>query len=143
MTIQRFEELEILLIARKLSKKIRLVAMTTKLCYDFSLKDQIFASNGFVLDNITEGYERDRKKEFMQFLNISIGSPGETRSLVHRIFDSGYTTEVRYQELLSDCLNLGAQISNLINYLYKADIPGKKQSRNNNKNHPPESNQPL
>lgn len=84
MTIKRFEDLEIWQQARELCKKIRETAETTTLGKDFSLKDQIFRSSGSVMDNIAEGFERDGKKEFINFLYIAKGSLGETRSQIQR-----------------------------------------------------------
>lgn len=106
MTINRFEELEIWQKSRELCKKIKKVADTSLLVKDFGLKNQILDSSGSVMDNIAEGFERDGKKEFINFLYYSKGSLGETRSQVHRIFDSGYINEEKYKELIEDCLNL-------------------------------------
>ena len=79
------------------------------------------------MDNIAEGYERDGKKEFIQFLYFSKGSLGETRSQVHRCFDAHHFTEDQYSSLLNDCLNLSAQIKNFINYLHGSDYDGHKK----------------
>jgi hypothetical protein len=70
MTVKRFEELEIWQKARELCKKIRLVADSTSLSKDFGLRNQVLDSSGSVMDNIAEGFERDGKKEFLNFFTI-------------------------------------------------------------------------
>ncbi len=126
MTVQRFEELDIWKNARLLCIKIRDIATNTPLAKDFSLKDQILRSSGSIMDNISEGYERDGKKEFLQFLYIAKGSLGETRSQLHRCFDAGFISKATYDEFINDCLNLSAQIKKFINYLAASDFPGHK-----------------
>ena len=83
-TIKRFEDLEIWQNARKLSKEIIQISVTTDLKNDYRLKDQIKSSAGSIMDNIAEGFERDGNLEFRQFLSISKGSSGETRSQLYR-----------------------------------------------------------
>lgn len=78
MTIQRFEDLDIWKNARLLCIRIRDLSVNSGLAKDYSLKDQIKRSSGSVMDNIAEGFERDVKKEFIQFLYIAKGSLGET-----------------------------------------------------------------
>jgi len=80
------------------------------------------------MDNNAEGFERDGKKEFINFLYYSKGSL-ETRSQVHRIYDSGYICEEKYKELIEDCLNLSGQIKGFINYLNVSDYPGHKKKQ--------------
>ena len=126
MTIRKYEDLDVWKNARKLCKKIKEIINTTALLKDYALKDQILRSSGSVMDNIAEGFERDGNKEFIQFLYISKGSLGETRSQVHRCFDSGYLSELKYDELITDCQNLSGQISNLT-YLHKSEIQGLKK----------------
>jgi four helix bundle protein len=127
MTIRKFEDLDVWKNARELCRKIREVINTTDLVKEYSMKNQILGSSGSVMDNIAEGFERDGNKEFIQFLYISKGSLGETRSQIHRCFDSGYLSEFRYNDLINDCQNLSGQISNLITYLQKSDIQGLKK----------------
>jgi len=127
MTIKRFEDLEIWQKARELCKKIRGLTETTSLGKDFSLKDQILRSSGSVMDNIAEGFERDGKKEFMNFLYIAKGSLGETRSQNYRSFDANHFNEDIYNDLLNDCLNLSAKISHFISYLSKSEFDGLKK----------------
>ena len=127
MTIKRFEDLEIWQKARELCKKIRGITQTTSLERDFSLKDQILRSSGSVMDNIAEGFERDGKKEFMNFLYIAKGSLGETRSQVYRSFDAQHLNEEIYNDLLNDCLNLSGKISHFISYLSNSEFNGLKK----------------
>jgi hypothetical protein len=74
-----------------------------------------------------EGFERDGKKEFINFLYISKGSLGETRSQVHRSFDANHFNEEIYNDLLNDCLNLSGKISHFIGYLSKSGFDGIKK----------------
>lgn len=129
MTINRFEDLEVWKNARVLCKKIKIISTSTELNRDFALKDQIVRSSGSCMDNIAEGFERDGNKEFINFLYISKGSIGETRSQVYRSFDFGYLNQTQYEELLNDCLNLSAQLSNFITYLSKSGIDGLKKKK--------------
>jgi four helix bundle protein len=129
MTIKRFEDLEIWQKARELCKKIRGIVETTTLGKDFSLKDQILRSSGSVMDNIAEGFERDGKKEFINFLYIAKGSLGETRSQIHRSFDAKHFNEEVYNGLLTDCLNLSGKIAHFISYLSTSEFTGTKKKQ--------------
>ncbi len=126
-TIKRFEELDIWQNARVLCNSIRVISIETGLSKDFALKNQILRSSGSVMDNIAEGFERDGKKEFLNFLYIATGSLGETRSQVYRTFDAGHITEEKYNELLNDCLNLSGKLSHFIKYLKSIEHQGFKK----------------
>jgi len=127
MTIKRFEDLEIWKNARELCKRVSKIAGQQGLSKDFSLKNQILGSSGSVMDNIAEGFERDGKKEFINFLYIAKGSLGETRSQIYRCFDNKYLEEETFNSLIVDCLNLSGQIKHFINYLSSSDFDGLKK----------------
>jgi four helix bundle protein len=127
MTIKRFEDLEVWKNSRELCRKIRTTCDSTSLGKDYSIRDQILRSSGSCMNNIAEGFERDGNKEFINFLYISKGSIGESRSQVYRAFDAGHFDKIIYDDLLNDCLNLSAQLSNFINYLHRSDIQGLKK----------------
>ena len=76
-TISKFEELEILQMARIQAKSFFLLRQNSK--NDFALINQINSASGSVMDNIAEGFERLSTKEFEQFLVIAKGSNGEVR----------------------------------------------------------------
>jgi four helix bundle protein len=125
-TVNKFEDLEIWQMARKLSKEIINLVNITDLKNDFKLRDQVKGSSGSVMDNIAEGFDRDGNIEFRQFLSIAKGSVGETRSQLYRIFDSNYISEEKLEELIRDCETLSKRIANFISYLNKKDYKGLK-----------------
>jgi four helix bundle protein len=125
-TIKRFEDLEIWIEARRLSKEIILISKTTELNKDFRLRDQIKGSSGSVMDNIAEGFERNGNGEFRQFLSIAKGSAGETRSQLYRVFDNDYIDKQKLDNLVSEYEGLSIKIHNFITYLNKNDFKGTK-----------------
>ncbi len=127
MTAQRFEDLEVWKNARLLCRKIRNLVNKTPLGNDYSIRSQILRSGGSCMDTIAEGFERDGNKEFINFLCISKGSLGETRSQAYRSFDSGLIDESPFNELIHDCIQLSSQLSCFIQYLEHSDMKGKKK----------------
>lgn len=125
-TIKRFEDLEIWQEARRLSNEIKDIVLTSNLKNDFKLRDQIKGSSGSVMDNIAEGFERDGNIEFRQFLSISKGSAGETRSQLYRVFDYGYIPEEKLNTLVNEYEQLNKRIAAFISYLNKKDFKGNK-----------------
>ena len=79
-TFKRFEDIEAWQKSRILSKKINTITKYPLYKDDPDLRRQLKRSSGSAMDNIAEGFERGGKKEFIQFLSISKGSVGETRS---------------------------------------------------------------
>ena len=98
-TITKFEDLKIWQKARELCREIALLTRQDEFSKDYRLKDQIKSSSGSIMDNIAEGFERDGRKEFIQFLSMSKGSAGEVRSQLYRAHDCGYITKQKFQEL--------------------------------------------
>ena len=125
-TITKFEDLEIWQEARKLAKEIYIISKETDLKTDFRFKEQIKASSGSVMDNIAEGFERDGKIEFRQFLSIAKGSAGESRSQIYRLYDYEYISVEKFEDLKMKYENLSGKIKNFITYLNKKDFKGNK-----------------
>jgi four helix bundle protein len=126
MKIDRFEDLEIWKTSRELCKFV--FELTSKEIFnkDFKFRDQIRASSGSTMDNIAEGFERGGNKEFLQFLYISKGSCGETRSQGYRAFDFNYITQVELDKLIVLTVAQSAKTANLIKYLKDSELKGAK-----------------
>jgi four helix bundle protein len=126
MKIEHFEDLEIWKEARELCKYVFELTSVDIFNKDFKFREQIRASSGSIMDNIAEGFERGGNKEFIQFLYISKGSCGETRSQAYRAFDYNYITEIDLNKLMSITTSQSTKIANLIKYLKNSDLKGAK-----------------
>lgn len=67
----------------------------------YGLTSQIRRSSLSVPLNIVEGYSRNNKNEFRQFLRISLGSLSETAYLIEFAFKRKYITLKDYENLKS------------------------------------------
>jgi len=76
--------------------------------------------------NIAEGFERGSNTEFIQFLYISKGSAGETRTQFYVAFDQKYITPEEFKKGLLLCKDVSGQLSGLIDYLKGSRLKGEK-----------------
>jgi four helix bundle protein len=129
-TIKHFEDLEVWQKARELCKEIYKITLKPSFSKDFELKNQILRSSGSIMDNIAEGFEREGVKEFVQFLSISKGSCGETRSQLYRAIDRNHIDKEIFEKLLSEAVQISKMISGLINYLKNSELKGSKYKVN-------------
>jgi four helix bundle protein len=125
-TVNSFEDLEIWKMAREFCKDVFRITNYENFSKDYRMKDQIKASSGSIMDNIAEGFERNGNKEFAQFLYISKGSCGESRSQLYRALDFKYIAEDEFILLKNKTLQISQAIGSLINYLKNTEIKGTK-----------------
>jgi four helix bundle protein len=126
MKITRFEDLEIWKESRELSQLIFKLTSVEIFSKEFGLKNQMRNSSGSVMDCIAEGFEREGNKEFLQFLSISKGSCGETRSQSYRAFDFGLISEDDLNQLIERTTRLSKKIAAFMTYLRKTEYKGTK-----------------
>ncbi len=124
--ILRFEDLENWQLARELCNDIYEIAQNPDLKTDYKLYNQIDGSSGSIMDNIAEGFERNGNKEFIQFLSISKGSCGETRSQLYRVLDRKYISIDKFEITKEKTIVLSKKISSFMTYLSKSDYKGSK-----------------
>ena len=101
-TIKRFEELEIWQLARDLAKDIfEEYCLSEPFQKDYKLWNQLNGSSGSIMDNIAEGFERNGRSEFINFLSYSKGSAGEVKSQLYRATDRKYFTKSIFDRLIT------------------------------------------
>lgn len=121
-----FEQLEVWQRANELSRRVFDISQKGSLKKDFGLRDQILRSAGSISDNIAEGYERDGKRELIQFLSIAKGSAGELRSQLYRARDRGHFTQEEFDELYRNVLSISKMLAGFIHYLKQSEYTGTK-----------------
>ena len=125
-TFNRFEDILAWQKARILCKIINSYTLKGLFTKDFKLIGQIKGSSGSAMDNIAEGFERGGNKEFIQFLFISKGSVGETRSQLYRALDNEYITNEEFQKAYLLAEEVSKLVAGLINHLKSSEIKGDK-----------------
>lgn len=124
--IEKFEDLEIWRMARKICQQIEFLIQNTNLKTNYSLKDQIDRSSGSIMDNIAEGFERNGNREFIQFLSIAKGSAGEVKSQSYRAFDKKLISQEQHLKLNGIVELEKNKIGAMMNYLNNCEIKGLK-----------------
>lgn len=124
--IERFEDMEIWQLAREISKDVWSIIQNTSLQKDYKLREQINGSSGSIMDNISEGYERDGNREFINFLSIAKASCGETRSQLYRCLDRNHIDEETFKIISAKAILNSKKIKSLIIYLKNSDRKGSK-----------------
>lgn len=83
----------------------------------YSLTSQLRRAAVSVAANIAEGYERQHRKEYLQFLNIARGSLGEVETYLHYAKDLGYLSAEAYSDLETKRQEVGRLLKGLIRSL--------------------------
>ena len=111
--ISKFEDLIAWQKARVLTRQVYAVTRTLPFAKDYGLSNQIQRASASIMANIAEGFERNRMKEFHQFLSVSKSSCAEVRSHLYVAYDAGYISEPHFEELQSLASEVGRIIGGL------------------------------
>ena len=121
-----FEELDVWKLAREICYQVWGLIENTSLGNDYSLKNQMNASSGSIMDNIAEGFERNGNREFIQFLSVAKASCGELRSQLYRCLDREHISKEQFYEIFSKTITEGKKIGAFMVYLKKSERKGAK-----------------
>ena len=126
-TVERFEDLESWKLAKSLAEDIFAVYQATPaLQKDFRLWHQMNGSSGSIMDNIAEGFERNSRDEFINFLSYAKGSSGELKSQLYRAENRKYITKELFDELYEKTDKVGRKIGAHMEYLKQCEYRGTK-----------------
>ncbi|RYZ21504.1 MAG: four helix bundle protein [Chitinophagaceae bacterium] len=125
-TFTQIEEIDAWRLARELCREVQLICKETDLAKDFKLKDQIRRSSSSIMDNIAEGFGRGGNREFIHFLEISLGSCKETQSQLYRVRDSDYIDQPRFERVYRLSKRTSGAITGLIYYLQGSTFRGPR-----------------
>lgn len=125
-TITRFEDLEVWQLARKFAAMIYQLTLLEKFSKEYKLKDHIKGSSGSVMDNIAEGFGRESRLEFINFLGIAKGSLNETKSQLYRCLDYNLIMQDVFDNHYKAADIISAKIGAFMIYLNNSLIKGQK-----------------
>lgn len=125
-TVVKFEDLEVWRLARLLCNEVYILSESRSFEKDYKLRGQINGASGSIMDNIAEGFERDGKTEFRQFLSIAKGSCGEVRSQLYRAIDCNHITQEQFESVKRQSEELSKKFANFIKYLNSSELKGLK-----------------
>jgi len=117
MKVKSFEDMQVWQDARVFVKLIYELTASDVFKKDYGLKDQIQRAAVSIMNNISEGFERDNNKEFMNFLGYAKGSAGEVRSMLYVALDLKYISKDNFDINYNKAIKIITQISNFKKYL--------------------------
>ena len=112
-----FEDIEIWRLARILVKNIFILTNSDKLRKQYCIVDQIQRAALSVMNNVSEGFERQANKEFIYFLKIAKGSVGEVRSMLYVLLDLKMIDDPQFQQFQTETMIISKSLSGFISYL--------------------------
>lgn len=125
-TVHKFEDLEIWQLAKDIYESISPISNKLKQNKDYRFAEQLKSSAGSIMDNISEGFERSSRLEFINSLGISKGEAGELKSQLHRLKIDSYISDKEFEELYKKADTLCSKVAAFISYLNTTPHKGLK-----------------
>jgi len=125
-SVKSFEDLIVWQESRKLVKLIYSLTNKPSFVHDSGLKHQIRRAAVSVSSNISEGFERGGKEEFIYFLYIAKGSCGEVRTQLYLGYDLSYISEEEFKNAKEKCQYVSSLIFRLIESIKASKYKGLK-----------------
>jgi len=85
----------------------------------FKIKDQVLASGFSISSNLAEGYCRKSIKEYIQFVNVALGSAGENYSQMFALLKSEEISQATFDEFDGSHYSTETKLINLAKSLSK------------------------
>ena len=101
--IENYEDLRCWKKARKLVNNIYDLVEKPENKNEYELVDQLKRASISVMTNISEGFSRYHKKDFIRFLDYAQSSAQEVKSLLYIVFDRDIIESKKIEEIQNDC----------------------------------------
>jgi four helix bundle protein len=127
-SIRRFEDFEAFKTARDFVRVTGAMIRQPVFVPEKQLRWQIEKALISILSNFAEGFERNGRQEFIQFLTIAKGSTGEVKAQLIYALDQGLLDETADQLLASKADSALSQFGGLLRHLVES-APDKAKAR--------------
>ncbi len=124
---ERFEDLPVWQHAIQIGVRIYELVDSEKVLKDYRAKDQLIGAAISISNNIAEGFEYNRNKQFIRYLEIAKGSAGELRSQLFLMMRTGKIEKQIYEFNYNDLVLFSSQVKGLIKYLREFEKNQKRQ----------------
>ena len=129
-TINRFEDLECWIEARKLVKMVyRAINENKEFQTDYRLSGQLTGAAISVMNNIAEGWASQSNNEFIRFLTYSRRSCAESQNCLYVALDQQYITQETFTRIYDQGLKTVKIIDGLLRYLRSQRIKRTKPAQ--------------
>ena len=88
---------------------------------EFTLSKQLLRSGTSIGANVKEGIRGYSKKDFRFKLGIALKEASETEYWLELLFETDYITEIQFQSILRDCVELIKILTAILNSSKDAD----------------------
>ncbi len=113
MGVSKFEDLRVWQRAIALSSRLGTLTNGPEFARNADLRDQLNSASLSIANNISEGFLRNRDREFLQFLRIAAGSNGEVRSCLHAARGRSCISTVEADAMIEETNVIGRMIRRL------------------------------
>ncbi|MDX1476413.1 MAG: four helix bundle protein [Saprospiraceae bacterium] len=121
MKINQFEQLDCWKAAREMMQMVFTTVSSQQLRNEFELKGRFIRAGLSVMNNIAEGFGRFHRKDFIRFLNVSLASANELRSMTYVLLDQQFITAAQQSNLVESIVKTQNLTGGLIRYLKSSD----------------------
>lgn len=117
----KVEELQVFEKAYKASLEIHKLSLQLPKIEQYALGDQIRRASKSICANLAEGFGKQTgsKKEFRNFILMSLGSSDEMQIWIRYCKDLGYFTEEQAKAFMQDYQEISKMLKGLYNYVSK------------------------
>jgi len=117
MAIERFEDIEAWQVARTLARSIYEMTGQGKFKRDFGLRDQIQRAAISTMANVSEGFDSQSNRAFIQFLGYALRSATEVQSHLYVALDQEYISRDAFDDLYERAARVKSILHGFIRYL--------------------------